>query len=242
MHQLATPKHRQEDIDAVMSCMPCKHNNWDNVRVVRGLMTLRCRVCQLQWRAPVGMVWEALYCVYYRTQGGCKKGRQCCRLHINGRKLSEAARERRKTTGARRAEPTCCAEPVPPMMHTVCPVQTIVPTRGRQMAIATASKRSTSCQPSQSDDDMLAGRRSFSADSFSHHSSRCQEDRTGGSQRSASVNSTSRNTECSDIEVSVVLVSDISPEDASPISAGTPSCGVPFDGARKYYTNDPYKW
>ncbi|KAJ9455691.1 hypothetical protein DIPPA_29252 [Diplonema papillatum] len=36
----------------VSGSKPCRHNEWDNVRIKRGEIMLRCRVCQEQWRAP----------------------------------------------------------------------------------------------------------------------------------------------------------------------------------------------
>ncbi|KAJ9437822.1 hypothetical protein DIPPA_26178 [Diplonema papillatum] len=33
------------------SAPPCPHNSWDNVRIKKGITTLRCRQCQTQWKA-----------------------------------------------------------------------------------------------------------------------------------------------------------------------------------------------
>eukprot|EP01059_Diplonema_ambulator_P006004 TRINITY_DN1578_c0_g1_i3.p1 TRINITY_DN1578_c0_g1~~TRINITY_DN1578_c0_g1_i3.p1 ORF type:complete len:219 (+),score=32.52 TRINITY_DN1578_c0_g1_i3:62-658(+) len=68
----------------------CEHNNWDNVRVSKRVMTLRCRVCQKQWRAPVEAVWNTLKCAEYQEEGSCVEG--CRKLHINYRKQNLEAR------------------------------------------------------------------------------------------------------------------------------------------------------
>eukprot|EP01064_Diplonema_japonicum_P027109 TRINITY_DN388_c0_g3_i2.p1 TRINITY_DN388_c0_g3~~TRINITY_DN388_c0_g3_i2.p1 ORF type:complete len:205 (+),score=54.03 TRINITY_DN388_c0_g3_i2:93-617(+) len=95
--KLVTEKYGREEIERAMGSVVCEHNDWDNVRVVRGLMTLRCRVCEGQWRAPVGIIWEVMYCKFFRTKEGCKKGDACWRLHINSRKLSLCTREKQST-------------------------------------------------------------------------------------------------------------------------------------------------
>ena len=35
---------------AIIGTKPCTHNSWDNVRIKNGTTTLRCRMCQLQWK------------------------------------------------------------------------------------------------------------------------------------------------------------------------------------------------
>eukprot|EP01059_Diplonema_ambulator_P030941 TRINITY_DN5516_c0_g1_i1.p1 TRINITY_DN5516_c0_g1~~TRINITY_DN5516_c0_g1_i1.p1 ORF type:complete len:182 (+),score=46.41 TRINITY_DN5516_c0_g1_i1:47-547(+) len=67
----------------------CDHNNWDNVRVSKRVMTLRCRVCQNQWRAHVEEVWNKWKCAAY-SWGTCHPG--CKKLHINYRKQGLEAR------------------------------------------------------------------------------------------------------------------------------------------------------
>eukprot|EP01059_Diplonema_ambulator_P030943 TRINITY_DN5516_c0_g2_i1.p1 TRINITY_DN5516_c0_g2~~TRINITY_DN5516_c0_g2_i1.p1 ORF type:complete len:229 (+),score=56.66 TRINITY_DN5516_c0_g2_i1:50-688(+) len=67
----------------------CDHNNWDNVRVSKRVMTLRCRVCQNQWRAHVEEVWTKWKCAAY-SWGTCHPG--CKKLHINYRKQGLEAR------------------------------------------------------------------------------------------------------------------------------------------------------
>eukprot|EP01059_Diplonema_ambulator_P032222 TRINITY_DN621_c0_g1_i3.p1 TRINITY_DN621_c0_g1~~TRINITY_DN621_c0_g1_i3.p1 ORF type:complete len:165 (+),score=27.01 TRINITY_DN621_c0_g1_i3:63-497(+) len=63
----------------------CEHNNWDNVRVSKKIMTLRCRVCQKQWRAHVEEVWFRWKCPQYAKGNTCSAP-DCPKLHINYRK------------------------------------------------------------------------------------------------------------------------------------------------------------
>eukprot|EP01064_Diplonema_japonicum_P033879 TRINITY_DN67_c3_g1_i1.p1 TRINITY_DN67_c3_g1~~TRINITY_DN67_c3_g1_i1.p1 ORF type:complete len:270 (+),score=73.93 TRINITY_DN67_c3_g1_i1:69-812(+) len=66
----------------------CEHNSWDNVRVGKSnkLMTLRCRECQSQWRAPVDSVWDSLRCDLFNTEGSCPLGNACTKIHLHSRK------------------------------------------------------------------------------------------------------------------------------------------------------------
>eukprot|EP01064_Diplonema_japonicum_P001473 TRINITY_DN1094_c2_g1_i1.p1 TRINITY_DN1094_c2_g1~~TRINITY_DN1094_c2_g1_i1.p1 ORF type:complete len:203 (+),score=51.72 TRINITY_DN1094_c2_g1_i1:53-661(+) len=70
----------------------CEHNSWDNVRVCKKVMTLRCRVCQKQWRTPVDSVWE-LKCDAFGA-GKCPEGDSCLRMHIHYRKQTLEERVR----------------------------------------------------------------------------------------------------------------------------------------------------
>eukprot|EP01059_Diplonema_ambulator_P018830 TRINITY_DN3145_c2_g1_i1.p1 TRINITY_DN3145_c2_g1~~TRINITY_DN3145_c2_g1_i1.p1 ORF type:complete len:219 (+),score=42.97 TRINITY_DN3145_c2_g1_i1:69-725(+) len=76
------------------SAPSCKHNSWDNVRVGKSnkLMTLRCRECQSQWRAPVDSVWDHLRCEYFNTENSCPNGEKCTKIHLHSRK--EGLRQR----------------------------------------------------------------------------------------------------------------------------------------------------
>eukprot|EP01060_Flectonema_neradi_P017158 TRINITY_DN2396_c1_g1_i1.p1 TRINITY_DN2396_c1_g1~~TRINITY_DN2396_c1_g1_i1.p1 ORF type:complete len:267 (+),score=31.27 TRINITY_DN2396_c1_g1_i1:67-867(+) len=67
--------------------IPCSHNSWDNVRVLRKVVTLRCRVCHEQWRSLVGEVWrnKSLRCMKFGTKKGCDG--ECGRFHFHARKL-----------------------------------------------------------------------------------------------------------------------------------------------------------
>ena len=62
---------------------PCNHNSWDNIRAKRGCMTLRCRDCQLKWKA------EAACLRRCRTfaNGNCKLV-NCPKTHIHRFKQS----------------------------------------------------------------------------------------------------------------------------------------------------------
>ncbi|KAJ9466655.1 hypothetical protein DIPPA_17647 [Diplonema papillatum] len=66
----------------------CTHNEWDNVRVLKGSMTLRCRICQKQWRAKTEIAWGVLRCPEFLAGGTCSSGDACGKLHIHYRKQS----------------------------------------------------------------------------------------------------------------------------------------------------------
>ncbi|KAJ9464670.1 hypothetical protein DIPPA_51239 [Diplonema papillatum] len=66
----------------------CKHNDWDNVRLSKGVLMLRCRVCQKQCRGRVEVVWGSRKCKEFNTEEGCPNGTDCPLLHIHHRKLS----------------------------------------------------------------------------------------------------------------------------------------------------------
>eukprot|EP00754_Rhynchopus_humris_P024368 Rhum_TRINITY_DN14889_c22_g1::Rhum_TRINITY_DN14889_c22_g1_i1::g.126492::m.126492 len=67
---------------------PCDHNSWDNVRVIKRQVTLRCRVCQVQWRTHVDAVWRKRKCGYFNTPAGCAIGPKCPKIHMHAKKLS----------------------------------------------------------------------------------------------------------------------------------------------------------
>ncbi|KAJ9466004.1 hypothetical protein DIPPA_09782 [Diplonema papillatum] len=75
----------------------CSHNSWDNVRVTKGLMTLRCRVCQKQWRVRVDLVWNQLKCETFNSENSCT-AESCPLLHLHYRKQS--LEDRFKSHGA----------------------------------------------------------------------------------------------------------------------------------------------
>eukprot|EP01064_Diplonema_japonicum_P023263 TRINITY_DN336_c6_g1_i1.p1 TRINITY_DN336_c6_g1~~TRINITY_DN336_c6_g1_i1.p1 ORF type:complete len:473 (+),score=118.49 TRINITY_DN336_c6_g1_i1:87-1505(+) len=70
----------------------CAHNSWDNVRVIKGQVTLRCRVCQVQWRTHVDAVWRKRKCGYFNTAEGCCLASKCPKLHLHARKQSLSER------------------------------------------------------------------------------------------------------------------------------------------------------
>ncbi|KAJ9461104.1 hypothetical protein DIPPA_02416 [Diplonema papillatum] len=66
----------------------CAHNSWDNVRVTKGQVTLRCRVCQVQWRTSVDGAWRKRKCALFGTPEGCNQGSVCPKLHLHPKKQS----------------------------------------------------------------------------------------------------------------------------------------------------------
>eukprot|EP01062_Namystynia_karyoxenos_P062284 TRINITY_DN55195_c0_g1_i1.p1 TRINITY_DN55195_c0_g1~~TRINITY_DN55195_c0_g1_i1.p1 ORF type:complete len:981 (+),score=236.38 TRINITY_DN55195_c0_g1_i1:159-2945(+) len=82
---------------------PCDHNNWDNVRVKKGQITLRCRDCQLQWKTETERIRK---CPQF-FQGECANGVACPMPHIHRYKQGEAKRREiwgDKLIGRRKAE------------------------------------------------------------------------------------------------------------------------------------------
>ncbi|KAJ9456005.1 hypothetical protein DIPPA_17190 [Diplonema papillatum] len=69
---------------------PCGHNSWDNVRVARERMTMRCRVCQRQWRANVSLISQHSCSTFLKNAEcgvfSCPAGEECSQLHIHYRK------------------------------------------------------------------------------------------------------------------------------------------------------------
>ena len=74
--------------------MPCDHNSWDNVRVKRGVATLRCRMCREQWRRPRD---SPANCEDFPD---CADGAACDKLHVHIFKKTK--------------EHPCVADPVQP--------------------------------------------------------------------------------------------------------------------------------
>ena len=68
------------------SSRKCIHNNWDNVRAEKKVITLRCRECQKQQRIyTTSGSWK---CQSFLTSEGCPDGESCEKYHINNRKQS----------------------------------------------------------------------------------------------------------------------------------------------------------
>ena len=78
---------------------PCTHNSWDNVRVIKGQVTLRCRLCQLQWRTHVDAVWRKRKCGFFNTAQGCSLGEACPKIHMHAKKQSLEERVERHGDG-----------------------------------------------------------------------------------------------------------------------------------------------
>eukprot|EP01064_Diplonema_japonicum_P035816 TRINITY_DN786_c1_g1_i1.p1 TRINITY_DN786_c1_g1~~TRINITY_DN786_c1_g1_i1.p1 ORF type:complete len:228 (+),score=14.43 TRINITY_DN786_c1_g1_i1:177-860(+) len=88
----------------------CRVNSFDNVRVMRGQMTIRCRVCEKKIRAQVEKVkiWK---CETFWSKGCCEKGDDCYMLHLHFRKRS--LKERVDAHGPRVLDPVLRAHGAP---------------------------------------------------------------------------------------------------------------------------------
>eukprot|EP01059_Diplonema_ambulator_P003010 TRINITY_DN12662_c0_g1_i1.p1 TRINITY_DN12662_c0_g1~~TRINITY_DN12662_c0_g1_i1.p1 ORF type:complete len:262 (+),score=35.69 TRINITY_DN12662_c0_g1_i1:53-838(+) len=72
---------------------PCGHNDWDNVRIKKGNHSLRCRVCQSQWRVHHSCFSR---CIPF-LKGRCELGASCPNVHLN--QYKEGLADRRKRFG-----------------------------------------------------------------------------------------------------------------------------------------------
>eukprot|EP00659_Diplonema_papillatum_P014092 gene14092-21574_t len=68
---------------------PCDHNDWDNVRVKKGHLTLRCRVCQKQWKTEPEKIRK---CLAFFQGTPCPQGAHCPLPHVHRKKQSLAKR------------------------------------------------------------------------------------------------------------------------------------------------------
>ena len=85
----STERNNQKSVTRTDRSSPsCTHNSWDNVRVIKGQVTLRCRECQSQWRTHVDAVWRKKKCMFFNTPEGCSSGKDCTKLHLHSRKES----------------------------------------------------------------------------------------------------------------------------------------------------------
>ena len=77
---------RQLAVDDDAPSLLCGHNSWDNIRVVKGMVKLRCRICQSQWKTKVDAMWRRSKCSRFNTANGCDLEECCPKLHIYARK------------------------------------------------------------------------------------------------------------------------------------------------------------
>eukprot|EP01063_Lacrimia_lanifica_P011682 TRINITY_DN183_c0_g1_i5.p1 TRINITY_DN183_c0_g1~~TRINITY_DN183_c0_g1_i5.p1 ORF type:complete len:717 (+),score=192.57 TRINITY_DN183_c0_g1_i5:54-2153(+) len=86
------PKKKEKQLPAEPNTSPdcpCAHNDWDNVRVKKGFITLRCRQCQAQWKTEMGSVKKC----FKFFQGMCRRGAACPLPHIHRYKQSLEKRQ-----------------------------------------------------------------------------------------------------------------------------------------------------
>eukprot|EP01062_Namystynia_karyoxenos_P002694 TRINITY_DN10955_c0_g2_i1.p1 TRINITY_DN10955_c0_g2~~TRINITY_DN10955_c0_g2_i1.p1 ORF type:complete len:544 (+),score=161.56 TRINITY_DN10955_c0_g2_i1:85-1632(+) len=92
---------------------PCGHNHWDNVRVKRGWVVLRCRECSAQWRRRPQSVDRCPFFGRANHLGQeCTLGAACPKIHISfSRKArEEVLRKRREARTAGGGAPPSAAE------------------------------------------------------------------------------------------------------------------------------------
>eukprot|EP01065_Artemidia_motanka_P002464 TRINITY_DN11179_c3_g1_i1.p1 TRINITY_DN11179_c3_g1~~TRINITY_DN11179_c3_g1_i1.p1 ORF type:complete len:475 (+),score=114.78 TRINITY_DN11179_c3_g1_i1:117-1427(+) len=86
---------------------PCTHNSWDNLRVKRGWVVLRCRVCCAQWRRRPQDISRCPLFGRPHSQG-CPKGPACEKMHIN---FTRKAREEVLRKRQQQADGPRCSSP-----------------------------------------------------------------------------------------------------------------------------------
>eukprot|EP01065_Artemidia_motanka_P042362 TRINITY_DN566_c0_g1_i1.p1 TRINITY_DN566_c0_g1~~TRINITY_DN566_c0_g1_i1.p1 ORF type:complete len:771 (+),score=213.58 TRINITY_DN566_c0_g1_i1:90-2315(+) len=94
-----------------MATRPCAHNNWDNVRMVKGRIGLRCRNCNKHWKPEVAAV---VKCPAFFS-GFCPNGVRCPLPHIHRykNKQKEIAKARNMLEGGG-AEDAAAEKPATP--------------------------------------------------------------------------------------------------------------------------------
>eukprot|EP01061_Rhynchopus_euleeides_P015235 TRINITY_DN26079_c4_g1_i2.p1 TRINITY_DN26079_c4_g1~~TRINITY_DN26079_c4_g1_i2.p1 ORF type:complete len:596 (+),score=176.69 TRINITY_DN26079_c4_g1_i2:296-2083(+) len=89
----AAPSEAPSDKDRIVQlARPCVHNSWDNVRIKRGWLVLRCRLCHGQWRQRPT---EIKRCAAF-AEGQCDLDMACSELHVHHIKHTKAQREQVK--------------------------------------------------------------------------------------------------------------------------------------------------
>ncbi|KAJ9455549.1 hypothetical protein DIPPA_04729 [Diplonema papillatum] len=83
-------QNQAAEVASLLSKPKCGHNQWDKIRVSKGVISLRCRTCLKQWRANVSQVW-AVKCDAFQKDTGCHAP-NCTKLHIHCKKLTLAER------------------------------------------------------------------------------------------------------------------------------------------------------
>eukprot|EP01065_Artemidia_motanka_P042412 TRINITY_DN5691_c0_g1_i1.p1 TRINITY_DN5691_c0_g1~~TRINITY_DN5691_c0_g1_i1.p1 ORF type:complete len:599 (+),score=50.21 TRINITY_DN5691_c0_g1_i1:66-1862(+) len=68
---------------------PCDHNDWENLRLKRGWVYLRCRVCSSTWRHRPQ---DDSSCGDFASPQGCALGSACKLLHVAARKRTAQER------------------------------------------------------------------------------------------------------------------------------------------------------
>eukprot|EP01064_Diplonema_japonicum_P022210 TRINITY_DN3189_c0_g1_i1.p1 TRINITY_DN3189_c0_g1~~TRINITY_DN3189_c0_g1_i1.p1 ORF type:complete len:175 (+),score=35.52 TRINITY_DN3189_c0_g1_i1:68-592(+) len=85
--QTPTPPPTENKKASTLGPSPCEHNDWDSVRTVSGMFTLRCRVCHAQRKEKLCKSDRCTDFIRSRVCNG-----KCAKLHIHSKKLSVSQR------------------------------------------------------------------------------------------------------------------------------------------------------
>ena len=75
-------KNTDNRMGSYKSRRPCIHNNWDHIRSRRGVVYLRCRICELQWKMNSRDKRYTTRCIDFR-HNECIDDILCENLHVN---------------------------------------------------------------------------------------------------------------------------------------------------------------
>ena len=102
---------------------PCGHNDWDNQRVKRKVIMLKCRQCQKKWKTPLNNLRR---CSRY-LKDACNLGEDCKLLHIHKYKNPQKEADKRaKRCDERariklgRAKRSCAGADAVPVLGDAC--------------------------------------------------------------------------------------------------------------------------
>eukprot|EP01062_Namystynia_karyoxenos_P055918 TRINITY_DN4692_c0_g1_i2.p1 TRINITY_DN4692_c0_g1~~TRINITY_DN4692_c0_g1_i2.p1 ORF type:complete len:403 (+),score=95.97 TRINITY_DN4692_c0_g1_i2:131-1339(+) len=90
---------------------PCSHNMWDNIRAKKECVTLRCRSCQVRWKACSTRLPR---CPEFSATSSCPRAPTCHLIHIFRYKLDARARRRQSDAATCGRQDTAAETPAAP--------------------------------------------------------------------------------------------------------------------------------